>query len=126
MPSKSCNAEAESAEPLPATGWVVGGISSAPVAHVLRERLVQPQVIPPAHGDQITEPHMGHLVRDDPRSRRSVRSGGATAVDERVAEGDTAGVFHRSGIEIRHEGLVVLAEGIPAREGPMVIVKALF
>ena len=29
-----------------------------------RERLVQPQVVPPAHGDQVAEPHVRHLVQD--------------------------------------------------------------
>ena len=28
------------------------------------ERLVQPQVVPPAHGDQVAEPHVRHLVQD--------------------------------------------------------------
>ena len=64
-------------------------------------------------------------MRDDPCSRRSVGTGRATAVDERVAERDAAGIFHCAGVEIRHEGLVVLAEWIPARKGPVVVVKAL-
>ena len=93
--------------------------------HVLGEGLVQPQVVPPAHGDQITEPHVGHLVRDDPCSRRSVGTGRATAVDERVAERDAAGIFHSAGVEVRHESLVVLAEWVPARKRPVVVVKAL-
>ncbi len=28
------------------------------------EGLVEPQVVPPAHGDQVAEPHVGHLVQD--------------------------------------------------------------
>ena len=29
------------------------------------ERLVQPDAVPPPHGDQVAEPHVGDLVADD-------------------------------------------------------------
>ncbi len=34
------------------------------VAHPRCEALVQPQVVPPFHSDQISEPHMSHLMGD--------------------------------------------------------------
>lgn len=34
------------------------------VADKLGEGLVQPEVLPPLHSDQISEPHVGHLVQD--------------------------------------------------------------
>ena len=34
------------------------------VGHELGERLVQPQVVPPPHGHQVAEPHVGHLGAD--------------------------------------------------------------
>jgi len=35
------------------------------VLHPGGETLVEPQIIPPRHGDEITEPLVCHLVRDD-------------------------------------------------------------
>src|SRR5690349_6307197 len=34
-----------------------GGVGQHPDAHVLGEGLAQPHVVPPAHGDQVAEPH---------------------------------------------------------------------
>lgn len=37
-----------------------GGFGEGLVAHVLGEGLVQPDVVPPAQGDEVAEPHVGH------------------------------------------------------------------
>ena len=54
-----------------------------------------------------------HLVG----SRRSTEHHG-------VAEGDAPRVLHRTGVELRHEHLVVLTEGVPDAEQCVVVVEA--
>src|SRR5256886_9654917 len=41
-----------------------GGLGLAERGGEGGERLLQPQVVPPAHGDQVAEPHVRHLVQD--------------------------------------------------------------
>ena len=78
----------------------------------LGERLVQPEVVPPLHGDEVAEPHVGELVqdRDDAALLDGVGHLGAEHVG--LGEGDRARVLHRAGVELRHEELVVLLERV--------------
>src|SRR5229473_3601904 len=80
------------------------------------ERLVQPQVVPPAHGDQVTEPHVRHLVQDrlGPHLAGEVGDPGAEQVV--LEERHAARVLHRTGLEFRHEELVILAERVAHAE----------
>ena len=62
---------------------VLGRLGLAPVAGPLGERLVEPQVVPPLHGDEVAEPHVRHLVGDHGRAEleeraRLAASGGGT------------------------------------------------
>ncbi len=90
-----------------------GRVGVAPVAGPLGERLVQPQVVPPAHGDQVTEPHVGQFVQDrvgpllvlevgDLRAEQVVRLGVRHAAE----------VLHRAGVEVGHPELVVLRQRV--------------
>ncbi|MGC0425535.1 hypothetical protein RKD32_001890 [Streptomyces sp. SAI-195] len=101
-----------------------GGLGGGLVAHVLGEGLVQPDVVPPAQGDQVAEPHVRHLVGDDHGAGLplGVRDGGAE--DEVVAEGDEAGVLHGTGVELGDERLVVGVEGVGLVELLVVAVEA--
>src|SRR5258706_299427 len=62
-----------------------------------REGLVEPEVVPPRHGDEISEPLVAELVRAD--ARVPALPAGRVFVDAReddlMAEGDQAGVLHR-------------------------------
>ncbi len=49
------------------------------------EALVEPEVVPPAHGDQIAEPLVGHLVGDGHGHVLAVLLGGVFRVDQQVA-----------------------------------------
>lgn len=71
-----------------------GGFGEGLVAHVLGEGLVEPDVVPPSEGDEVAEPHVGHLVGDDHGAGLAFGVGDGGAVDEVVAEGDEAGVLH--------------------------------
>lgn len=102
-----------------------GGFGEGLVAHVLGEGLVQPDVVPPAQGDEVAEPHVGHLVGDDHGAGLAFGVGDGGAVDELVAEGDEAGVLHRAGVELGDERLVVGVEGVGLLELLVVAVVAL-
>ena len=80
------------------------------------EGLVQPQVVPPAHGDQVAEPHVGHLVHDRLRACLSIRVGDPRPEHVLFDEGHAADVLHRAHVELRHKELVVLAERVPDPE----------
>ena len=104
---------------------VAGRVLGHPVRHVLRERLVQPHVVPPLHGDHVAEPHVRHLVHDDPGPRAALRLGRLAAEDQVVGERHAARVLHRAEVEVRHERLPVLAERVPLPEHPVVLVERL-
>ena len=84
------------------------------VGHPRREPFVQPDVVPPLHRDKIAKPLVGHLVREDrgdllpgvDRRRLGLGEQIGLAVENR------AGVFHRSGREVRNRDDVELAERI--------------
>ena len=83
------------------------------VRHVRRERLVEPQVAPPAHrGDVAETVDVRHLVEDRLRPPLQLRLARLTAVDVRLVEGDAARILHRAHVEFGHEQLVVLVERI--------------
>ena len=67
------------------------------------KRLVEPDVVPPRHGHQIAEPLVRELVRVHGDGRAPLPLGRLVVQQQqRVAEGDGAGVLHRAGREIRH------------------------
>ena len=98
-------------EPGPALG-VLGGLGQSQVAHELGEGFVEPQVVPPLHGDQVTEPHVRQLVQDRVRTSLHLSLGGTRAEHVGVAEGDAARVLHGARVVLGHEDLVVLGEGV--------------
>lgn len=89
-----------------------GGFDEGLVAHELGEGLVQPDVVPPAEGDEVAEPHVGHLVRDGHGAALAFGVGDGGSEDVVVAEGDQSRVLHGAGVELGYEGLVVGVEGV--------------
>ncbi len=89
------------------------------------ERLVQPQIVPPAHGDQVTEPHVRHLVQDRLGARLAGEVGDARPEDVGLHERHAARVLHRAFLELGHEELVVLAERVLDAERAVEEVEAL-
>ena len=79
-----------------------------PVGGPLGERLVEPQVVPPAHRHHVAEPHVRHLVQQDRRALLALPVGGFAAVQQDVAPRHAAVVLHRAA-HVRHEDLVVAA-----------------
>ncbi len=89
------------------------------------ERLVQPQVVPPAHGDQVAEPHVRHLVQDRLGPALPLGVGDPGAEQVALQERDAAGVLHRARLVLGHEQLVVLAERVAHPERAVEVVEAL-
>jgi len=89
------------------------------------ERLVQPQVVPPAHGDQVAEPHVRHLVQDGLGAHLPGEVGDPGAEQVVLQERHAARVLHRAGLELRHEDLVVLADRVADPERVVEEVEAL-
>ena len=94
-----------------------GRLGVAPVAGPLGERLVQPQVVPPAHGHQVAEPHVGQLVQDRVGAVLVLVVGDLRAEDVvLLGVDDAAEVLHRAGVEVGHEELVVLGQRVAHAE----------
>jgi hypothetical protein len=76
-----------------------------------RERLVEPDVVPPGDGREIAEPLVRDLVRRHVEDR-ALHAGrrGRIEPQQRIAEHDQAGVLHRAGGEIRRAEQVELVE----------------
>ena len=104
---------------------VLRHVGGDPVAEVLGERLVEPQVVPPRGRDEVAEPLVGHLVGQRARAGDPQPAGDPAGEDERVAEGDATGVLHRPCVELRDERLVVVAERVADAEEPVQLVEAL-
>ena len=102
-----------------------GRVGVREVAGPLGEGLVEPQVIPPAHRDQVAEPHVRHLVQDRVRAGlvRGIRH--PRPEDVVLPERDTACVLHRTSVKLRHKELVVLVECIGHTEDSLEELEAL-
>src|SRR5258708_19918144 len=79
----------------PARVEALGGLPR----HPRGEALVQPQVVPPGHGDEVAEPLVRDLMRDDAVGRLLLAQRISVRVVEEAAlvVGDRPPVFHRSG-----------------------------
>ena len=95
----------------PAFG-VFGGLCKSQVAHELSEGFVEPQVIPPLHGDQVTKPHVSELVEDRIRTSFKVSGCGTSTEDVLITESHAACVFHCASVVLGNEDLVVGLEGV--------------
>ena len=71
------------------------------VLHPGGEALVEPEVVPPLHGDHVAEPLVRHLVGDDGGDALLGVDAGVL-IDEEVglAIGDAAEVLHGAGLEV--------------------------
>ena len=96
------------------------GLGGRERRHVLGERLVQPQVVPPAHRHEVAEPHVRELVQDRHRAALDRGLGDLGAEHVGLEERHRARVLHRAGVELRHEELVVLGERVRDAEGALV------
>jgi hypothetical protein len=77
------------------------------------EDLLGPDVVEPAHRDQVAEPHVGRLVRDHMGSRQELGLRGGFVEQQALGPvGDVAGMFHGPRLERRHQYEVELAERI--------------
>ena len=94
----------------------LGGLSGRDGRRPFGERLVEPEVVPPLHGDEVAEPHVREFVqdRDDAAFLDCVRDLAAEHI--RFSEGDGARILHRAGIELGNEQLVVFGERIRVSE----------
>ena len=105
---RALEAEQRPALPVRAVG-VAGG-----ELHERGERLVQPDAVPPAHRDEVAEPHVGQLVGDDVGDELLLALRRRRRVDEQqaLAERDAAEVLHRPGGEVGQGEQVDLVAGV--------------
>ncbi len=104
---------------------VLRGVHGRVVGCPLGERLVEPQVVPPAHGDEVAEPHVRHLVEDRVGTLLVEPASLLAAGEVLVAERDAAGVLHRTVVELGDVELVVLVERVRVAEGVLEELEAL-
>ena len=90
----------------------LGGLGRGDRRRPLGERLVQPQVVPPLHRDEVAEPHVGELVQDRDDATLLDGIGHLAAEHVRLGERHRARVLHRARVELGHEELVVLRERV--------------
>ena len=95
------------------------------VLHPGGKALVEPDVVPPLHGDQVAEPLVGHLVGDDQGDFFLGVDGGCFGIDQQIglAIGDGAEVFHGAGLEVGQGDEVELLERVGNAEVVVVVVQ---
>src|SRR5213593_1250591 len=94
------------------------------VAHEGGEALVEPDVVPPFHRDQVAEPHVSNLMSNNP-SYRLLRPDAGILVDmhENLAIGYRAPVLHRAISKLWDSDLVQLGQLIGYAEVGFVVVE---
>ena len=82
--------------------------------HPAREAFVEPDVVPPRHGDEVAEPLMRHLVGDDAEDAAAciARAGGRIEQQSALEERDAAPVLHGAAETSRHRDQVELGQRI--------------
>ena len=103
----------------------LGGCLAGMSTHVLGEGLLEPVVVPPLGGDEVSEPHVGHLVQDRVGTLGELGPGRFLTKQVPLGEGDTSRVLHGSEVVLRHEDLVVLAPRVGVVECPVVELQPL-
>jgi hypothetical protein len=95
------------------------------MADELSKRLVEPEIIPPVHSDEIAEPHMGNLVQEDMSSSADITVGIHPLWNEcfRVSHGTR--VLHRTVGEVRTEYAVEFVEWVQVVEETLVELQAI-
>ena len=92
---------------------------------MVSEGLLEPGVLPPGGGDEVTEPHVAHLVEDRVGAPRPLGSGDRPAEEvEVLVEGDAAGVLHGTEVVLGDEHAVVGVPGEAVAVGLVVEVQA--
>ena len=86
----------------------VVGCLGAEGTHEVCEGFLEPQVVPPLHGNEVAEPHVCHFVADGVSAAFEVVLGCAGDEDVVFGEGDQAGVLHCADVVFGNEGLLVL------------------
>lgn len=76
------------------------------------EALLEPEIVPPFHSCQVTEPHVSELVQVDVGMHLVGRHGPFIGwLQHIVSEGDRADVLHSADAELGHVDHIILGEG---------------
>ena len=102
-----------------------GCLCSGQGGGILCEAFVEPQVIPPAHSDKVTKPHVGKLVQDGHYATLTDGVSYFGAENVSLGESDTSRIFHGTGVEFGYEKLVVFVEGVGVVEFAFKVGKTL-
>ncbi|CAB4925472.1 unannotated protein [freshwater metagenome] len=89
-----------------------GGFGRRVRTHVVGERLLEPQIVPPLHRDEVAEPHVRHLVQNRVRPSLVLGFGCRRTEYVRFGERDETGVLHGTEVVFGDENLVVLTERV--------------
>src|SRR5207302_3037675 len=80
--------------------------------HPAGEPLVEPKIVPPSHGDEVAEPLVRYLVREDDENA-ALRAGGMRGgIEQQTAleKCDAAPIFHRTAEPAGHSDQVKLGQ----------------
>ena len=86
------------------------------VGDIRGERLIEPEVVPPAHCHKVAEPHMGDLVEDNFCKAGDIARRWRAAEDVALGVGDEPHVLHGANIELWTEDVIHLVERILTAE----------
>ena len=93
--------------------------------HELGERFIQPQIVPPLHGDQVAKPHVCQFVQDGVGTGTELGASRGSAEQVLITEGNAACVLHCAGVVLGYEDLVILREWVRPVVHLLVETKAL-
>lgn len=86
------------------------------MANVLSKALIQPQVIPPLHSDQVAEPMMRQLVHNGITKGEHLFIGHSILKQVQVIQGDNTSILHGTPLVLMRKYLIIFGKWIGTPE----------
>lgn len=83
---------------------------------VLGKTLVEPEIVPPLHGDKIAKPVMGKLMDNGVTKGEHALIGNPVLKEIQIIKGDNTGIFHGAPLVLMGKDLIILGKGVGTAE----------
>lgn len=83
---------------------------------VLGKTLVEPEIVPPLHGDKIAKPVMSKLMDNGVAKGEHALIGNPVLKEIQIIKGDDAGILHGAPLVLMCKDLIILGKGVGTAE----------
>jgi hypothetical protein len=86
------------------------------VTDVLGKTFIEPEIIPPLHGDKIAKPMMSQLMDNGVAKGEHALIGNPVLKEIQIIKGDNTGIFHGAPLVLMGKDLIILGKGVGTAE----------